>query len=279
VKTRLILLAAIAAFFGLAPREASAVVCTIPYTFVNGTAANANQVNSNFTSLQSCSNNIDNTNLGTVGIFASQIVPTTVAQATFGGTQTYVFPLGLDSANNIMTTSNANGYYLTRLGGGVSVLDAQQIVVNGVTADLLRIGNGGGGSLFAFDNVGNEGVVGQLTAANIKDTALTASRCVQTSGANIFTSAANTCVVVPTSVQTGTTSGTCATNTLCSGTLASCTVSAPATTWSLGTTTTTQYLSTLASAPRNGIAGTSYQLYNVSGSTVPSGIAWSIGCT
>src|SRR5579863_3867591 len=60
------------------------VPCTVPYTFVNGTVAQAGQVNANFQALLSC--------LST--IYASDIIPTSLAQATFGGNLQYAFPAG-----------------------------------------------------------------------------------------------------------------------------------------------------------------------------------------
>lgn len=81
------------------PPAARAVLCAVPYpTFVAGTTAVAIQVNANFAALVSCGNSIDNTNIGSAGIFASQIVPLTVGEATFGGTEPYAFTAGLSVA-------------------------------------------------------------------------------------------------------------------------------------------------------------------------------------
>ena len=59
--------------------------CTVPYVFVNGTVAQAGQVNANFNALTQCLSSI----------YASDIVPTSLGQATFGGTLTYQFPSGV----------------------------------------------------------------------------------------------------------------------------------------------------------------------------------------
>ena len=72
-------------------QAANATICTIPTTLVNGSIVDASQLNGNFTSLQSCGNAIDNTNIGANGIFASQMKPTSLAQASFGGTFAYTF--------------------------------------------------------------------------------------------------------------------------------------------------------------------------------------------
>lgn len=57
----------------------------IPNTFVTGTTIESAPFNSNFAAIQTWSSNIDNTNLGALGIYASQIIPTSAAQALVGG--------------------------------------------------------------------------------------------------------------------------------------------------------------------------------------------------
>lgn len=56
---------------------------SVPYLFVNSTDADATQVDANFTSVVNVLNNINNTNIGPLGIYASQVVPTNQAQGTF----------------------------------------------------------------------------------------------------------------------------------------------------------------------------------------------------
>jgi hypothetical protein len=58
---------------------------TIPNVFVNGATINAAPFNVNFAAITTWSTNIDNTNIGTAGLFPSQLIPTTAAQATVGG--------------------------------------------------------------------------------------------------------------------------------------------------------------------------------------------------
>jgi hypothetical protein len=93
---------AIASTIGLAshPQAASAAcAASMPYTFTNvsGTysTVDANTTNSNNTFLLACAKNVDNTQIGTAGIYASQIIPTTTGQATFGGSVQYQFPNSL----------------------------------------------------------------------------------------------------------------------------------------------------------------------------------------
>jgi len=66
-------------------------ILTIPNSFVTGTTINAAPFNGNFTAVAAAVNNIDNTNLGVLGIYASQVIPTTGAQATFGSSLNYSF--------------------------------------------------------------------------------------------------------------------------------------------------------------------------------------------
>ena len=81
----------------LAPMSALANTVTIPNTFQNGQFIDANLFNQNFQSIATFANgNIDNTNIGVAGFYASQIKPTISAQAIFGGTVVYSFPAGLN---------------------------------------------------------------------------------------------------------------------------------------------------------------------------------------
>lgn len=65
---------------------------TIPYTFSAGTNAVASEVNANYTVLANVINGgLDSTNVGAAGFYASQIIPTSSAQALFGGSVGYKF--------------------------------------------------------------------------------------------------------------------------------------------------------------------------------------------
>ena len=67
---------------------------SIPFTFIPDTTAVAGQVNANFAALAAGFGTIDNSNVGSLGFYASQIIPLTAAQATFGGAVAYDFPNG-----------------------------------------------------------------------------------------------------------------------------------------------------------------------------------------
>lgn len=77
----------------------------LPYSFSPGETALSSQVNANFTELEDIINgNIDNTNIGAAGLFASNIIPLTTAEATFGGSTAYVFQHGINNlSGNIQT--------------------------------------------------------------------------------------------------------------------------------------------------------------------------------
>jgi hypothetical protein len=77
---------------------ASALV--IPNTYTNGQVISAAIVNQNFQAIAAWANgNVDFSNIGVNGIYASQILPTTTAQAAFGGTVSYSMPAGLQVQN------------------------------------------------------------------------------------------------------------------------------------------------------------------------------------
>ena len=114
-----------------------AVPCSAMNVFVAGTVANPALVNQNFSNLVSCAENIDATNIGTSGIFASQIIPTTTAQATFGGTQSFLFPYGISAGattllNGLLTSGGFNQINLVASSGAVLV-DYGAGTSNGVT--------------------------------------------------------------------------------------------------------------------------------------------------
>jgi hypothetical protein len=99
-----------------APRPAQAY-CNgmIPYVFVNNvTIVDASTTNANNAYLLGCATTVDYTQIGTSGIFASQILPLNIAEAQFGGSVNYAFPLGLNvagafQAGNACTLSGSAG--------------------------------------------------------------------------------------------------------------------------------------------------------------------------
>ncbi len=85
-------------------------ILTIPNTFVTGAVIQAAPFNSNFTAVATAVNNIDNTNLGALGIYASQIIPTSAAQALVGG----LFGIaGQNATGQVMQNNSAWGHART----------------------------------------------------------------------------------------------------------------------------------------------------------------------
>jgi hypothetical protein len=137
ILSRIALAAALALGLGLAVRQpADAVLCTVPYVFNSGTIINATPFNSNFSALQACGNSIDNSNIGSAGLYASNLLPTTSGQATFGGLQPYTFPNSL--------TANA---------GSTTVVPVTANGASGQTADLADY-DVNGSKLAWFDSAG-----------------------------------------------------------------------------------------------------------------------------
>jgi hypothetical protein len=103
------------------------VPCTVPYYFVNGTVAQAGQVNANFQALLNC--------LST--IYASDIIPTSAAQATFGGTLQYNFPAGV-------AVAGGQSYPYTTVTGPLWLYATKAQNSNfGITTDMNLCGNVG----------------------------------------------------------------------------------------------------------------------------------------
>jgi hypothetical protein len=70
-------------------------ITALPYTFANNSSAlDANTTNANNQALLASASSVDSTQIGPLGIYASQIIPTTIAQATFGGSLGYTFSPG-----------------------------------------------------------------------------------------------------------------------------------------------------------------------------------------
>jgi hypothetical protein len=116
-------------------------VLTIPNIFVTGTTINAAPFNTNFSAVQTAVNSIDNTNIGAAGIFASQLLPTTSAQATFGGAIGYQFlapsastvPLTISG----VTSQSANIFDVTLTSGGTQAMWVNDVGAVNVGANSL----------------------------------------------------------------------------------------------------------------------------------------------
>ena len=140
-----------------APMSAFANTVTIPNTFVNGQFIDANLFNQNFQSIVTFANgNIDATNIGALGLYGSQIKPTSVAEATLGVTVVYTFPAGI----------NVNGAVL-RANSGLTVVGTTNLAATTFSVPPTMSGAG-------------------ITAATIPNAALvTTPLTALTAGANI----------------------------------------------------------------------------------------------
>lgn len=91
------------------PPKAEAIVCSpAAHNFVTGETLTAVILNANPLQWINCFANIDNTNIGAAGIYASQIIPTSTGQATFGGAQPYKFATALTVAAVSTFTGQVN---------------------------------------------------------------------------------------------------------------------------------------------------------------------------
>lgn len=105
-------------------------VLSIPFVFTNGTVADGNQVDADFNTVQNVVNGLDFANIGAAGLYASQIIPTTAAQADFGGSIGYSFSPGVAGQVPLTLT-------------GVSAQTADLFDVFAGTNKLAYIDNGG----------------------------------------------------------------------------------------------------------------------------------------
>jgi hypothetical protein len=91
------------AFF--APRPAAAITCSVSHVFSTGETLTAANLNANPSNEVTCINNIDWHNVGSAGFFASNLIPTTTGQATFGGSSLYTFPAGINAGGPVTATN------------------------------------------------------------------------------------------------------------------------------------------------------------------------------
>lgn len=190
------------------------VPCTVPYTFINGTVAQASQVNANFTALTSC--------LST--IYASDIVPATAAQATFGGTLQYTFPAGVAVAGNstgpytnttgplwIIQGGNSNGTYGINFDmNGCGGTGSYQFKVAGTQQDSIDCnGNitNGKGSIFANAITANNGVFQGNASPTQLCNITSGAGCINVNPAGNLTLPTGTLTVTPTSAPAITSNG------------------------------------------------------------------------
>lgn len=95
--------------------------------FTNGEVLTQAAMNANPNALTAWSTNIDNTNIGSAGLFATNLKPTTGAQATFGGSVSYTFPAGV-----LATTGGTAGYVSPNYTNTGSVTGSSQKTLSGI---------------------------------------------------------------------------------------------------------------------------------------------------
>jgi hypothetical protein len=181
----LVALVALGCALAIAPREARATTCTIPYVFTNGTTINAAPFNSNFTALQTCGNNIDNTNIGSAGIYASQVIPLTAAEATFGGALGYTFTTTLTSS---VAAGSADALAWQNYTSSTTGIFASSATVTTVAATAMGIAQNGASNLLALDNSGDVGILGASDAAGGFQVPGTGPACIVLGNGQVSTS-------------------------------------------------------------------------------------------
>lgn len=146
-------------------------VLNIPNVFVQGTTINAAPFNTNFSAVQTAVNNVDNSNVGASGFFASQLLPTTLGQATFGGAIGYLH-LAPSASTTPLTVSgvagqSANIFDVTLTSGGTKAL-AVTATAGGTSSNTIVLGQfAAGGALGAGSSTGDITAARSATAGNV----------------------------------------------------------------------------------------------------------------
>jgi hypothetical protein len=122
------------------PASVDAAPCAAMNVFVTGTTANPTPVNQNFSNLVACAEDIDNSNIGAAGIFASQIIPTSSTQATFGGSQPYTFTTAL-TVPSLTSSGAVSGTTGTFTGAVSGATLTSSNTVTGVAANFSSSSN------------------------------------------------------------------------------------------------------------------------------------------
>jgi hypothetical protein len=93
------------------PRVSQAALCPVAFTFTTGLTLTQTNLNANPTAFSNCFANIDYSNIGSAGIYALDLIPTNSSQATFGGSQTYIFPVGVTATGTVVAGAGGSGEY------------------------------------------------------------------------------------------------------------------------------------------------------------------------
>jgi hypothetical protein len=173
---KLVSAAIFAALLVCAPREkALSTTCSLPAAYFTGETLTAANLNAPLTTLLSCIGNIDFANVGANGFYASQIIPTNGAQATFGGVQTYTFPAAITLPVGATIGNNFVGNNIIDLGTSGQPLYLQLQSGTGTVAQINTGACANSGYLclagtmandFTIDTSGNVVVRGNITGGN-----------------------------------------------------------------------------------------------------------------
>ena len=140
-------------------------------TFAPSTTILSAVMNNNFIAVQTAVNNVDNSQVGPLGFYASQLIPTNGTQATFGGAQGYAFANGLSVGTTLTVGSTLGVTGAATFSSSVVAVSFQAtssvaITAQGSYIQWSRIGNGAmyvinqkgtgaGGIIFGHSTAGN----------------------------------------------------------------------------------------------------------------------------
>lgn len=164
-----------------APLPAAAACGSLPYVFTNHTSVvDANTTNANNNFLVGCATQVDHTQVGSAGIFASQILPTGTAAATF--TSAYGWRL---------TSSSNTAVPVTIIQSGAPTVDTWAVYNNTLATKYVWVDAAGKLNTSAAPSFGAPlGVSSGGTGLS----AFTANTCLHATGTTTIASASVDCI-------------------------------------------------------------------------------------
>jgi hypothetical protein len=263
-------------------RPADAYLVSIPYpSFTNGQIIDANKENANNAALSGVINGgIEHVNMGPNGIYATDIIPTSASQASFGGTYPYTFPAGIIENGTVQLLGS-------NVGVGATITQMYQDASSNLALNVAS------GKIYAFHvNGAQVAYIGETGAqfAGLNVTGLGASLPVCTDGAKNLTTVGcgggvGSIAATPPITASGTTSvtiacGACVTGVTGTGNIASTGGTTPQISITSSPTFTSVGATTLSASSY--ITGSQFEAggHGVAGVPIfgPSGASIEIGC-
>lgn len=149
---------------------ASATTCTQAHVFTTGETLTNTTLNANPANFVTCFSAIDSNNIGSGGIWASQIKPTSTAQATLGGQFGYVITPGVASqvplTLNGFASQSVDLFDVNLTAGGTKALAINNLGYALLSGPAYADGSSGGATSGFHGGTGSTGLVIQSHATS-----------------------------------------------------------------------------------------------------------------